>query len=60
MIGVGSLVRYVGSDKRFWKGKYLSVHARKENGVVVYVERNEKGKWKTATIPLKDVEEVVS
>ena len=58
MIGVGSLVRFNGTDKRFWNGKLLSVHERKGDKIVVWNEQKPNGKWTTAVLDIKDVEEV--
>ena len=58
MVKKGSLVRYVGREtKDAWHGKYMSVANRDGETVEVY-KRNKKGKWETAAIALKDVEEV--
>ena len=59
MIGVGSLVRFKGNDKRFWNGKLLAVHKRDGDKIVVWKERKPNGKWTTAELNIKDVEEVV-
>ena len=58
MIGVGSLVRFIGTDKRLWKGKLLSVHERNGDSLTVWHERKPNGKWTTITVSAKDVEEV--
>lgn len=58
MIGVGSLVRYNGNDKRLWKGKLLSVHERNGDSLTVWYEKKPNGKWTTTTVSLKEVEEV--
>ena len=58
MIGRGSLVRYIGNDGKFVYGQILFVHDRDGEKVIVYTERNSKGKWLTATVMLKDVEAV--
>lgn len=54
----GSFVKYKGNDKRY-SGRYMVVHACKEDGIVVYTSRKPNGKWQTTTIPAKDVEVVV-
>lgn len=59
MIRTGSLVRALKAHGKIWKGRYLSVAERRGDTVLVYVERNAKGKWLTASVPLGDVEEVV-
>lgn len=58
MISKGSLVRYKGTDKRFWHGRKLLVHERKADMLIVYNERLKADKWTKVTIPVKDVEEV--
>lgn len=58
MIGVGSLVRFIGADKRFWNGRLLSVHERRGDKLIVWNEQKPNGKWTTAEIDIKDVEEV--
>ena len=58
MINVGSLVRYKGTDKRFYTGRLLMVHKREGDSITVYNERKKADKWTTVTIPVKDVEEV--
>ena len=58
MIGVGSLVRFKGTHKRFYGGQLLMVHERHEDTLTVWDERKANGKWTTATINIKDVEEV--
>lgn len=58
MINKGSLVRYKGTDKRFYTGRKLMVHERKDGLIVVYNERKSADKWSKVTIPVKDVEEV--
>ena len=58
MIGVGSLVRFNGTDKRFWKGKLLFVHARDGETITVWKDQKPNGKWTTAELNVKDVEEV--
>ena len=58
MIQVGSLVRFQGTDKRFWTGKLRSVHERKDDKVIVWNERKSNGKWTTAELNAKDLEEV--
>ena len=61
MIGKGSLVRYLGKDtKHVWHGKLVFVHDRNGDTLTVYTERNDKGKWKTTTIPVSEVEAVVA
>ena len=57
MIGVGSLVRFKGTDKRFWDGKLLTVHERNGDKIIVW-NGQKNGKWKTAELNVKDVEEV--
>ena len=49
MIAKGSLVRYIGTDKRFYHGRKLMVHDRTGDSIVVFDETK---------IPVKDVEEV--
>ena len=58
MIAKGSIVRYTQNNGKFWNGKLLFVHECREDKVIVYTERNPKGKWQTTSVPLKDVEEV--
>ena len=58
MINKGSLVRYKGTDKRFYTGRKLLVHERKDDMIIVYNERLKADKWSKVTIPVKDVEEV--
>lgn len=58
MITKGSLVRYKGTDRRFYPGRKLLVHQRKDDFIVVYNERLKANKWTKVTIPVKDVEEV--
>ena len=58
MIEVGSLVRFKGTDKRFYEGKLLSVHERKGDKIIVWKDRKPNGKWTTAELDVKDVEEV--
>ena len=60
MIRKGSLVKALKPHGRIWQGRYLLVADAKENEAVVYVERNAKGKWLTASLPKADIEEVVS
>ncbi len=63
MIRKGSIVRYKGTDKRFYDGKnngrLFMVNERKEDKISVYNERKATGKWSTITIPAKDMEVVV-
>ena len=58
MIDVGSLVRFKGTDKRFYEGKLLSVHERNGDKIIVWKEQKTNGKWTTAELNIKDVEEV--
>ena len=58
MIDTGSLVRFKGTDKRFWTGKMLFVHERKGDKIIVWNERKPNGKWTSAELNVKDVEEV--
>ena len=58
MISKGSLVRYKGTNKRFYQGRKLLVHERKDDMIIVYNERLKADKWSKVTIPVKDVEEV--
>ena len=58
MISKGSLVRYVGGNrKEAWRGRLLAVSDRRENEVDLYTQDN-KGRWKTFTVDIKDLEEV--
>ena len=58
MVNKGSLVRYIGTDKRFYHGRKLMVHDRTGDTIVVFNERLKADKWTTTKIPVKDVEEV--
>ena len=61
MINKGSFVQYIGeSTKQFWNGRYLMVHERNCDTLTVYASRTDKGRWKTAEIPLSKVKEVVA
>ena len=58
MIGKGSLVRFIGKDKRIPYGKYLGVHERNGNSVTVWHTQKSNGKWSTIKLNIKDIEEV--
>ena len=58
MIKQGSLVRYKGENKRFWPGKLLMVYEVKGDSVTVWNEPKPNGKWTTATVNVKELEEV--
>ena len=61
MIKKGSLVQYVGeSTKQMPNGRYLFVHECNDNTATVYLLKNEKGKWKTADVPVSRLKEIIA
>lgn len=58
MIGKGTLVRYKGTDKRFYEGKMFMVHERHGDILTVWNDRKKNGKFTTIELHVKDVEEV--
>ena len=58
MISKGTLVKYVGEDKKtMYYGRLLMVHERDGDKVVVWDQRKGKGDYTTKTLSSKEVEE---
>ena len=63
MIRKGSLVQCIkestGRRDSIWNGRYLSVAERQGRTLKVYLDRTDKGRWRTATVDIDSVKEIV-